>query len=131
MSQTLRDYGIEITDITAITGPTVTLYKIKPAAGVRISKIKNLEDDIALSLAALGIRIIAPIPGESNVGIEVPNAKPQIVAMKTMLESEAFQKAQGEDGAAHSLRQDHQQRVLRHRPGQDAPPAHGRCHGHG
>ena len=89
--QTLRDYGIEITDITATTGPTVTLYKIKPAPGVRISKIKNLEDDIALSLAALGIRIIAPIPGESNVGIEVPNAKPQIVSMKTMLESPAFQ----------------------------------------
>ncbi len=88
--QTLRDYGIEITDITATTGPTVTLYKIKPAPGVRISKIKNLEDDIALSLAALGIRIIAPIPGESNVGIEVPNAKPQIVSMKTMLESPAF-----------------------------------------
>ncbi len=91
--QTLRDYGIEITEITATPGPTVTLYKIKPAPGVRISKIKNLEDDIALSLAALGIRIIAPIPGESNVGIEVPNAKPQIVAMKTMLESEAFQNA--------------------------------------
>ena len=91
--QTLKDYGIEITDISASPGPTVTLYKIKPAPGVRISKIKNLEDDIALSLAALGIRIIAPIPGESNVGIEVPNAKPQIVAMKTMLESEAFQKA--------------------------------------
>ena len=91
--QTLRDYGIEITEISAIPGPTVTLYKIKPAPGVRISKIKNLEDDIALSLAALGIRIIAPIPGESNVGIEVPNAKPQIVAMKTMLESDAFQAA--------------------------------------
>ena len=88
--QTLKDYGIEITEISAQPGPTVTLYKIKPAPGVRISKIKNLEDDIALSLAALGIRIIAPIPGESNVGIEVPNAKPQIVAMKTMLESEAF-----------------------------------------
>lgn len=91
--QTLKDYGIEITDISASPGPTVTLYKIKPAPGVRISKIKGLEDDIALSLAALGIRIIAPIPGESNVGIEVPNAKPQIVAMKTMLESEAFEKA--------------------------------------
>ena len=91
--QTLRDYGIEITEISAQPGPTVTLYKIKPAPGVRISKIKNLEDDIALSLAALGIRIIAPIPGESNVGIEVPNAKPQIVAMKTMLDSEAFEKA--------------------------------------
>lgn len=94
--QTLRDYGIEITEITATPGPTVTLYKIKPAPGVRISKIKNLEDDIALSLAALGIRIIAPIPGESNVGIEVPNAKPQIVAMKTMLESPEFQNAKME-----------------------------------
>ena len=94
--QTLRDYGIEITDIRAITGPTVTLYKIKPAAGVRISKIKGLENDIALSLAALGIRIIAPIPGESNIGIEVPNAKPQIVSMKTMLESAAFQEAKME-----------------------------------
>ena len=88
--QTLKDYGIEITDIRAITGPTVTLYKIKPAPGVRINKIKVLENDIALSLAALGIRIIAPIPGESNIGIEVPNAKPQIVSMKTMLESDAF-----------------------------------------
>ena len=94
--QTLHDYGIEITEITATPGPTVTLYKIKPAPGVRISKIKNLEDDIALSLAALGIRIIAPIPGESNVGIEVPNAKPQIVAMKTMLESDAFKNAKME-----------------------------------
>ena len=94
--QTLRDYGIEITDITAIPGPTVTLYKIKPAPGVRISKIKGLENDIALSLAALGIRIIAPIPGESNVGIEVPNAKPQIVSMKTMLESDAFRNAKME-----------------------------------
>ena len=94
--QTLRDYGIEITDITAIPGPTVTLYKIRPAPGVRISKIKGLENDIALSLAALGIRIIAPIPGESNVGIEVPNAKPQIVSMKTMLESDAFRNAKME-----------------------------------
>ena len=94
--QTLKDYGIEITEITATPGPTVTLYKIKPAPGVRISKIKNLEDDIALSLAALGIRIIAPIPGESNVGIEVPNAKPQIVAMKNMLESDAFRNSKME-----------------------------------
>ena len=94
--QTLRDYGIEITDISATPGPTVTLYKIKPAPGVRISKIKGLEDDIALSLAALGIRIIAPIPGESNVGIEVPNAKPQIVSMKTMLESPAYKDAKME-----------------------------------
>ncbi len=88
--QTLRDYGIEITDISATPGPTVTLYKIKPAPGVRISKIKSLENDIALSLAALGIRIIAPMPGEGTVGIEVPNAKPQVVSMKTMLECPAF-----------------------------------------
>ena len=88
--QTLRNYGIEITDIAATPGPTVTLYKIKPAPGVRISKIKSLEDDIALSLSALGIRIIAPIPGEGTVGIEVPNAKPQVVSMKTMLECSAF-----------------------------------------
>ncbi|MBR4772818.1 MAG: DNA translocase FtsK [Bacteroidales bacterium] len=94
--QTLNDYGIEITEITATPGPTVTLYKIKPAPGVRISKIKGLENDIALSLAALGIRIIAPIPGESNIGIEVPNAKPQIVSMKTMLESPAFTDAKME-----------------------------------
>lgn len=87
---TLRDYGIEIVEIAASPGPTVTLYEIKPAAGVRISKIKGLEDDIALSLSALGIRIIAPIPGKGTVGIEVPNAKPQIVSMKTMLESSAF-----------------------------------------
>jgi len=87
---TLRDYGIEIVGITASPGPTVTLYEIKPAAGVRISKIKGLEDDIALSLSALGIRIIAPIPGKGTVGIEVPNAKPQVVSMKTMLESNAF-----------------------------------------
>ena len=88
---TLRDYGIEIVEISATPGPTVTLYEIKPAPGVRIAKIKSLEDDIALSLSALGIRIIAPIPGKGTVGIEVPNAKPQIVSMKTMLASEAFQ----------------------------------------
>ncbi len=87
---TLRDYGIEITDIKATPGPTVTLYEIKPAPGIRISKIKSLEDDIALSLAALGIRIIAPIPGKGTIGIEVPNANPQIVSMRTMLDSPAF-----------------------------------------
>lgn len=91
--ETLRNYGIEITGITASPGPTVTLYEIKPAPGVRISKIKSLEDDIALSLSALGIRIIAPIPGKGTVGIEVPNANPQIVSMKNMLECEAFQHA--------------------------------------
>lgn len=91
--ETLRNYGIEIVGITASPGPTVTLYEIKPAPGVRISKIKSLEDDIALSLSALGIRIIAPIPGRGTVGIEVPNTNPQIVSMKNMLECEAFQKA--------------------------------------
>lgn len=87
---TLKNYGIEIVEISASPGPTVTLYEIKPAPGIRISKIKSLEDDIALSLAALGIRIIAPIPGKGTIGIEVPNANPQIVAMKTMLTSDAF-----------------------------------------
>ncbi|MBQ9473445.1 MAG: DNA translocase FtsK [Bacteroidales bacterium] len=88
--ETLRNYGIEIVEIAASPGPTVTLYEIKPAPGIRISKIKNLEDDIALSLAALGIRIIAPIPGKGTIGIEVPNAKPQVVSMRTMLTSSAF-----------------------------------------
>ncbi len=88
--ETLRNYNIEIVEISASPGPTVTLYEIKPAPGIRISKIKSLEDDIALSLSALGIRIIAPIPGKGTVGIEVPNAKPQIVSMKSMLECDAF-----------------------------------------
>ena len=88
---TLRNYDIEIQRISATIGPTVTLYEIIPAAGVRISRIKNLEDDIALSLAALGIRIIAPIPGKGTIGIEVPNAKKSIVSMKTLLGSEKFQ----------------------------------------
>lgn len=88
--ETLRNYGIEIVEILASPGPTVTLYEIKPAPGIRISKIKSLEDDIALSLAALGIRIIAPIPGKGAVGIEVPNAHPKIVSMKTMLSADVF-----------------------------------------
>jgi len=88
---TLGNYNISIAKIKATVGPTVTLYEIVPAAGVRISKIKNLEDDIALSLAALGIRIIAPIPGKGTVGIEVPNSKPSIVAMRTLISSEKFQ----------------------------------------
>ena len=88
---TLRNYSIEIQKISATVGPTVTLYEIVPAAGVRISKIKNLEDDIALSLAALGIRIIAPIPGKGTIGIEVPNVKKTVVSMKTLLSSERFQ----------------------------------------
>ena len=89
---TLRNYDIEISKISATVGPTVTLYEIIPAAGVRISRIKNLEDDIALSLAALGIRIIAPIPGKGTIGIEVPNAKKTIVSMRTLLDSERFKK---------------------------------------
>ena len=89
--QTLANYKIEIAKIKATIGPTVTLYELVPAPGVRISKIKNLEDDIALSLAALGIRIIAPIPGKGTIGIEVPNSKPEIVAMRTLLSSKKFQ----------------------------------------
>lgn len=88
---TLRSFGIEIQRISATVGPTVTLYEIVPAEGVRISKIKNLEDDIALNLAALGIRIIAPIPGRGTIGIEVPNTKKQIVSMRSLLASEKFQ----------------------------------------
>lgn len=89
---TLGNYDITIQKISATVGPTVTLYEIIPAAGIRISKIKNLEDDIALSLSALGIRIIAPIPGKGTIGIEVPNAKKTIVSMKTLLSSEKFLK---------------------------------------
>lgn len=88
--QTLRSFGIEIQRISATVGPTVTLYEIVPAEGVRISKIRNLEDDIALALAALGIRIIAPIPGKGTVGIEVPNANKQIVSMRALLASDKF-----------------------------------------
>lgn len=87
---TLKNYDITIQKISATVGPTVTLYEIVPAAGVRISRIKNLEDDIALSLAALGIRIIAPIPGKGTIGIEVPNVKKTVVSMKTLLTSEKF-----------------------------------------
>ena len=88
---TLKNYDIEIKKISATVGPTVTLYEIVPADGVRISRIKNLEDDIALSLAALGIRIIAPIPGKGTIGIEVPNVRKTVVSMKTLLNSEKFQ----------------------------------------
>jgi len=88
--QTLRSFGIEIQRISATVGPTVTLYEIVPAEGVRISKIRNLEDDIALNLAALGIRIIAPIPGRGTIGIEVPNAHKQIVSMRTLISSDKF-----------------------------------------
>lgn len=88
---TLKNYDIAIQRIAATVGPTVTLYEIVPAPGVRISRIKNLEDDIALSLAALGIRIIAPIPGKGTIGIEVPNLKKTVVSMKTLLSSDKFQ----------------------------------------
>lgn len=88
---TLKNYDIQIQRIAATVGPTVTLYEIVPAPGVRISRIKNLEDDIALSLAALGIRIIAPIPGKGTIGIEVPNVRKTIVSMKTLLASDKFQ----------------------------------------
>ena len=88
---TLKNYDIEIDKIMATVGPTVTLYEIVPKPGVRISRIKNLEDDIALSLAALGIRIIAPIPGKGTIGIEVPNVRKTVVSMKTLLNSEKFQ----------------------------------------
>jgi S-DNA-T family DNA segregation ATPase FtsK/SpoIIIE len=90
---TLKNYDISIQKISATVGPTVTLYEIVPAAGVRISKIKNLEDDIALSLSALGIRIIAPIPGKGTIGIEVPNVKKSIVSLRNLLASEKFQQS--------------------------------------
>jgi len=93
---TLRNYKIGISSIKATIGPTVTLYEIVPEAGVRISKIKNLEDDIALSLAALGIRIIAPIPGRGTIGIEVPNKNPSIVSMKSVLSTQKFQNSEME-----------------------------------
>ncbi len=89
--QVLHNFGVEISSIKATVGPTITLYEITPAPGIRISKIRNLEDDIALSLSALGIRIIAPIPGKGTVGIEVPNAKPQMVSMESIINSRKFQ----------------------------------------
>lgn len=89
--ETLKNYKIEIAKIKATIGPTVTLFEIVPAPGVKISKIKNLEDDIALSLAALGIRIIAPIPGKGTIGIEVPNKKREVVSMRSVIKSKAYQ----------------------------------------
>jgi S-DNA-T family DNA segregation ATPase FtsK/SpoIIIE len=94
--ETLKNFKIEILKIKATIGPTVTLYEIVPAQGIRISKIKNLEDDIALSLAALGIRIIAPIPGRGTIGIEVPNRNPQVVSMRSILASKKFQETTAE-----------------------------------
>lgn len=94
--ETLAHYKIDIAKIKATVGPTVTLYEIVPAPGVRISKIKNLEDDIALSLSALGIRIIAPIPGKGTIGIEVPNSNPEMVSMRSLIASEKFQNSDAE-----------------------------------
>jgi S-DNA-T family DNA segregation ATPase FtsK/SpoIIIE len=94
--ETLRNYKIEIAQIKATVGPSVTLYEIVPEAGIRISKIKSLEDDIALSLSALGIRIIAPIPGKGTIGIEVPNKNPTTVSMKSVIGSARFQEAEME-----------------------------------
>ena len=91
--EVLRNFGVEIASIKATVGPTITLYEITPAPGVRIAKIRNLENDIALSLAALGIRIIAPIPGKGTIGIEVPNAKPRIVPMESILASKKYQES--------------------------------------
>ena len=96
ITKTLRDYTIEISQIKATVGPTVTLYEIIPAEGVRIAKIKRLEDDIALSLAALGIRIIAPIPGKGTIGIEVPNKDPQTVSYRSIIASKKFQECKYE-----------------------------------
>ncbi len=93
IENTLRNYNIEIDKISATIGPTITLYEIVPAAGIRISKIKNLEDDIALSLAALGIRIIAPIPGKGTIGIEVPNKNPETVSFRSVVASKVFQES--------------------------------------
>ena len=89
--EVLHNFGVEIASIRATVGPTITLYEITPAPGVKISRIKNLEDDIALSLAALGIRIIAPMPGKGTIGIEVPNASPSVVSMQSVLNSKKFQ----------------------------------------
>lgn len=89
--EVLNSFGVQIKTIMATVGPTITLYEITPAEGVKISKIRNLEDDIALSLAALGIRIIAPIPGKGTIGIEVPNKKQNIVSMESILNSKRFQ----------------------------------------
>lgn len=94
--QVLSDFGVKISSIKATVGPTITLYEITPAPGVRISRIRNLEDDIALSLSALSIRIIAPIPGKGTIGIEMPNARPQIVSMESIINSRKFQETQFE-----------------------------------
>ena len=96
IQEVLKNFGVDIVGISATVGPTITLYEIKPAPGVRVSRVRNLEDDIALSLSALGIRIIAPIPGKGTIGIEVPNAKANIVSMESILNSKKFQETKME-----------------------------------
>lgn len=96
IERTLRNYGIEIVSIKATVGPTVTLYEIVPAPGIKISRIRNLEDDIALSLAALGIRIIAPIPGKGTIGIEIPNSHPEMVTFRSVIGTEKFRDSKAE-----------------------------------
>ncbi len=93
---TLQHYKIDITSIKATIGPTVTLYEIVPAPGVRIAKIRNLEDDIEKSLSAMGIRIIAPIPGKGTIGIEIPNSKPEVVSMRSVMATEKFRDTKAE-----------------------------------
>ncbi len=123
--KTLNDFKIGISSIKATIGPTVTLYEIVPKAGVKISKIKNLEDDIALSLAAMGIRIIAPIPGKGTIGIEVPNKNRQMVSMRSVISTEKF--ARDGKGVANCARKNDFQRGLHHRFGKNASLAHGGC----
>ena len=124
--ETLRHYKIEITKIRATIGPTITLYEIVPAPGVRISKIKNLEDDIALSLAALGIRIIAPIPGRGTIGIEVPNQNPETVSMHSI---HPVEKIPGKySRTSCGAGKNHFERNLYVRPGKNATHTCSRCH---
>ena len=127
IEQTLKDFGIPIQRIKATVGPTVTLYEIVQAQGVKISKIQGLENDIAQSLKALGIRIIAPIPGKGTIGIEVPNRDKQVVSMYSAC---AFAAVPGVEGRTSGGDRSHDpERELCLRPGEDASPARGRCYG--
>ena len=130
--EVLRTFGVEISSIKATVGPTITLYEITLAAGVRISKIRSLEDDIALSLSALGIRIIAPIPGKGTVGIEVPNAKPSVVSMESILNSKKFQETTMELPCAMGKTITNEVFMFdlakAPRLGQSASPSRGWCH---
>ena len=125
----LSNFGIGIARIEATVGPTVTLYEIVPAEGVRINRIRSLEDDIALSLSALGIRIIAPMPGKGTIGIEVPNKKPRIVSIRSILASRKYQESTAELPMA--MGSHYIKRCLYRRPHQDAPPPRGRQYRHG